>query len=486
MRSRVKRLLAFSLAAALAFSLAACGGVVDNLANLGGANSAAGADSKPGGGARPTAAPQATPDAGPSSTSATAPVHTPDPQPQYRLNSAMGFSGGYAVIQFYDEAGRTSYNGVIDPKGKLHAYYSGSLSSSFDRCKNGYMYEMNNNDLRMIAPDGKVTTFEGSSDLRFPFYGDGYVVTEEHKAGFDAVEYIYHIYDGSGKELSSYSTGSRQVSQLRYAGEGVFLFQPYIENLTQDQRDARNSYGYYADYFDLFFAQGNSWKNSQLVNTDAFAGLTCRDGIFLYRGASYAGGDRNTHKGEFTYANVKGETTSFTVPEEIGLTPFCLACADGVMLFRDTSSANVLYRYEISGGKWTRYEGKYLDKLYWSSNYAPVTGDGYTAICLIGADNKVYTMLLDKDMKDLLDAPIPGGPRAVRDGVLYIADQDSNTLCHCYDLKGKELGEVPNVDPSLNWMEEKILLSQQAFVKPDGSPAFEIDYSSGKLVTLPE
>ena len=89
-------------------------------------------------------------------------------------------------------------------------------------------------------------------------------------------------------------------------------------------------------------------------------------------------------------------------------------------------------------------------------------------------------------MKDVLDSPIPGYPVAMGDGVLYLGDPDNNFVIYCYDLKGKELAEI-SADTSRNWFEDGIIVdNEKQFLKTDGTPAFEIDYSKGKLVTLPE
>ena len=154
------------------------------------------------------------------------------------------------------------------------------------------------------------------------------------------------------------------------------------------------------------------------------------------------------------------------------------------MIFVDRNNSKSVYRYDVADDKWTGYEGTYVENMI-NSDSSVV--DGKTAaICLKGADNKAYSMILDENMKDVLDSPIPGFPIAMRDGVLYLQDQDDRSVIHCYDLEGKELAEI-SADPSRNWYEEGIILSREKqFLKTDGTPAFEIDYSKGKLVTLPE
>ncbi len=317
------------------------------------------------------------------------------------------------------------------------------------------------------------------------YYYDGYVILREHKAGFSEVEWIYHIYDGSGKELTSYSSGAQEVYSMYYAGEGIFLFLPGNRELTEEQRTEAYSYGYSQNYYDLYFAQSDTWLKDQLVtNTgNAFKDYSCRDGVFMFRGASYDA-NNDTRKGEFTYANAKGEVKTFTVPEEFGQNPYFINHGNGVMIFKDRDNSKSVYRYNVADDKWTGYEGTYVENMI-NSDSSVV--DGKTAaICLKGADNKAYSMILDENMKDVLDSPIPGSPIAMRDGVLYLQDQDNSSVIHCYDLEGKELAEI-SADPSQNWYEEGIILSREKqFLKTDGTPAFEIDYSEGKLVTLPE
>ena len=98
-------------------------------------------------------------------------------------------------------------------------------------------------------------------------------------------------------------------------------------------------------------------------------------------------------------------------------------------------------------------------------------------------------MLMDKDLKELWDSPILGEPFAITKDTLYLIDADNNgTLC-TYDLKGNPISKVERVDWSdMPWPDDGILSSSyhKGFYKTDGTPAFEIDYSTGKLVTLPE
>ena len=58
--------------------------------------------------------------------------------------------------------------------------------------------------------------------------------------------------------------------------------------------------------------------------------------------------------------------------------PFYLGHRDGVMLFTDRSDSQVIpvYRYDIASGQWSRYQGKYADKLHNSYRVPPVIAEG--------------------------------------------------------------------------------------------------------------
>lgn len=394
----------------------------------------------------------------------------------YSLQGAAGFGGGWASINFRDDANGVYCAGIIDNKGKLQHYVAGSVYSATDN-KNGYIYGEMDQTFFVVTPKGKVTSYPLSNEVRRECFGDGYVVMREYKAGFDAVEYIYHFYDDSGKELTTYSSGKDTIS-INYVGEGTFII---WDNKLQN--DEINAYGYYSRCANLFFAKSNTWhKNVVLSDTGgAINNYSYCDGVFMIRGATQ-NGNTNTHPGEFTYMNDQGAVQTLTVPAEYGTQPRYLKHTDGLMLFCDTYTRQV-YSYDVKAKSWSNYQGKYTEQMTSDYNYF-VTGDGCAAIILRGADNKYYTMLLDKSMKDMLDAPILGTPAAIRDGVLYINDSNNGKLC-CYDLKGKQIGEIPNVDFYRNQFEEGIIVTNQnEFLKPDGTPAFEVSYSGGKQITL--
>ena len=125
-------------------------------------------------------------------------------------------------------------------------------------------------------------------------------------------------------------------------------------------------------------------------------------------------------------------------------------------------------------------------KMHTSTSYPSVIGEGYTAIALKGADNRVYTMLLDKDLKEVWDEPILGIPSAITGGTVYLFDPDNTSTLCSYDLKGKLLGEIKNVNRNAFQPEDGVIYVPGEYLKPDGTPAFEIDYTTGKLAKLPE
>ena len=351
----------------------------------------------------------------------------------------------------------------------------------------GYIYAKgSSNDNRsyyVVGPDGNIVTYPLGGDLTYKSYpGEGYFVTEEHQAGFDAEDWIYHLYDGSGKELTTWSCGKDNVD-VKYLGEGIFYFRNNHKELTEEQRAEQDSYTRYVKCVDLYFAQSNTWLKDQFIMSDF--PLLCQDGLIMLRWSS------SSHPGEFTYADTQGTLATITMPEEFCSDSYYLKHRDGVMLFSQikSSAPRPLYRYDMQSGQWLDYQGKYTDKLLFDiQTYTPVTAEGYTAVAMVGADDRIYTMLMDKDLKELWDAPIPGVPFAITKDTLYLFGADNNgTLCT--DLKGNPIGKVEQVDGSdMPWPDDGILSSSyhKGFYKTDGTPAFEIDYSTGKLVTLPE
>ncbi len=455
----MKKLCAFALSVAMLMSLAACGGKDKEAEET------------------PLTTPEVveatpTPEAGEKTTPEPTPTPTPKPA-EDQLNSAMGFRGGMAFIQFRDNSTGTSYSGMIDAKGKLQYYCEGYTISEQDN-SNGYMYTRDGNTIYMVTPKGKVNTYELSDNVQLMLYGEGYVVTQKYKSGFDAVEYVYHIYGEDGKEQSTYSSGSDRLYNMYYARDGIFLF------MNNHQLEDQNTYGSSVSCADIYCAQSNTWLKDQAVSYtgSGIPDYRSRDGLLMFRG-SHRNGSQNTHPGEFAYLDAKGKVEIITVPEEYGTSPAYIGHADGIMLFQGAvDNTRIFFRYDVKAGTWAKYEGKYADKV----GSTAVTGEGYVAISLQGADGKTYSMLLDGDMKDLLDAPVLGTPYGVAGDVLYT--MDSSTV-RTYSKKGKQLGEITNVNNYSNWLEEEILVtSKREFLKNDGTPAFEVNFDSGKLVTL--
>lgn len=221
-----------------------------------------------------------------------------EPAPEitaYSLQGAESFGRGWASISFRDDANGVYCAGMIDNKGKLQHYVVGNAYSAADN-KNGYIYAEMEQTFYVVNPEGKVVSYPLSNEFRRECYGDGYVVMREYKAGFDAVEYIYHFYDDNGNELAAYSSGKDTIS-LNYVGEGIFIV--WDNNLKNDEV---NAYGYYGRCANLYFAKSNTWhKNVVLSDTGgAFNNYSYQDGVFVIRGATQ-NGNNNTHPGEFTY-----------------------------------------------------------------------------------------------------------------------------------------------------------------------------------------
>ena len=461
----MKKLVAFVLSAALLLGLTACGGKKEN-------------------GEDPNVTPQAvdttpTPEAAAATPTPTpTPEPTPTPKPSYRIQSALGFADGYAMIRFYDEVNRTSCAGFIDEEGRLQYYVASAMVDDY-RSRKGYLYLNGSNVLSIVTPEGEVVTHPLGENLTLMLGTDGYAVIQEYKSGFEAVEYVYHIYDGTGEELTTYSSGAQRAYNIYYVGDGTFLF------LLDMQGEDRNAYGYYAYYGDIYFAGTNTWLKNQVVSgTDPFNEYSYKDGIFMFRGASRTG-NSNTHPGEFTYTDNKGKVRSLVVPEEAARQPKYLGHSDGLMLFVDAANnKTTIHCYDVKAGTWAGYEGKYVDRMVNPTWTVPAVGEGYVAIALQGADGKTYTMLLDRDMKELLDSPVAGAPNKIYDGKL--CTMEDGTLC-TYDLEGKLLGQIERFDTYANQLAEEIMLGgQNEYFLLDGSLAFgEIDYSTGKEVALP-
>ena len=415
----------------------------------------------------------------------------------YTMRDCTAFSNGYAFIEFYVDDGDDNVypcNGIIDTKGKLQTYIENYDYSELTQNTSGYMHREKGRKFYVIAPDGNLTAFTLDDNTKVQCYQDGYVMTVENKSGFDAIEYIYHIYDSSGKELSAYSAGAEPINDVYYIGEGTFLFfyPGYYDFFGDANLKNRFKYGGDYDCADIYFAQSNTWLKNQTVlpAIERFDGrsFAYRDGVFMFDDYDHEGKfTYDDQEVEFTYVNSKGELKTVVVPSQLCNNPYFRDHADGIMLFTGldpVSYSSTICCYNVQADKWISYKGKYVDRLALGSH--AVTGEGCTAILLEGADGKLYTMLLDKDMQDMLDSPLPGRPYAIQDGVLYLWDQDYRGTLNCYDLKGTQLGEISSVREEINWLEEGIIVGGGTFYRADGSKAFEIDYSTGKLIALPE
>lgn len=468
----MKKYLAFVLAVIMLLSLTACGGKKDteeDPRNTGTVETTPTPDVS----SVETSSPTPTPAPTPTPT----PEPTPTPAPSYQLQSAYGFSGGYALIRFYDSANGVYCAGMINEEGKLQNYVAGGSLDDY-RSINGYMYFNEQNALVIVTPKGKAASIPLGENIYTKAVGDGYAVIQEYKSGFDAVEYVYHIYNEEGKEVSSYSSGDKQIYNIYYAGEGAFLF------LSGKWDDGLNAYGNGACYGDIYFGKNNSWlKDQVLTNTGyTFQTYAYQDGLLMFQGNT-RGSSSNTHPGEFSFTDNKGNLDTITAPEVLGNSPWYLGCSNGIMAFWGyDGSKNVVCCYDTSAKTWSDvYQGRYVDKMV--STY-PIVGDGCVAITLRGADSKYYTMALDKDMKELLDAPILGTPTKLYDG--KICALDGNTL-HIYDRKGNDTAQIERYNTSANQLAAGVMTAgQYQYFTLDGKQAFtEIDFSTGRQVELP-
>lgn len=467
----MKKIAALALSAALLLSLCACGGKKgpeETPQNTGTVE----ATPTPDVSTEETATPTPTPEPTPTPT----PAPTPTPEPSYQLQSAYGFGGGYALVRFYDRANGVYCAGVINEKGKLQNYVVGGSLDDY-QSRNGYLYFNERNALVIVTPKGKATSIPLGENLYNRAVGDGYAVIQEYKSGFDAVEYVYHIYNEEGEEAASYSSGERQCN-VYYAGEKTFLFSH------NDWDDGLNAYGSGAFYGDIYFGENNTWlKDQVLTNTGyTFQNYLYQDGLLLFQGNN-RGSSSNTHPGEFSFADNKGGVLTVTVPEELGSGPWYLGCSDGVMAFWGYANNQYTFcSYDTSSESWSDiYQGRYTDKII---NTTPIVGDGKVAMVLRGADGKNYTMTLDKNMKELLDAPVLGTPIKLYGG--KICTLDGSTL-HIYDSKGNESAQIERYNTSSNQLAEGVVVdSQYQYFTLDGEQAFEIDFSTGKEVKLPD
>lgn len=409
-------------------------------------------------------------------TATPTPTPTPTQTPAYRLQGTYGFNNGYALIRFYDEANRTYCAGFINEKGKLQNYV---VSNSLDdyQSKSGYMYLNEQNALVIVTPKGKATALPLGDNVYRKAAGDGFTVIQEYKSGFDAVEYVYHIYNEEGKEVNSYSSGKDQCN-VYYAGDKTFIF------AHNDWSEDLYAYGGGAYYADVYFGENNSWLKDQVVTSTGytFSAYTYQDGLLMLQGNSRGGG-KNVHSGEFVYTDNKGSLTTITAPETLGNSPVYLGCSDGVVFFWGYANNQYTFcGYDTASKSWSDiYQGSYADKIV---NTTPVVGDGKVAMVLRGADGKNYTMTLDKNMKEQLDAPVLGSPAKLYDGKTCV--MESSTL-HVYDRKGKDTAQIERYDTYANQMTDNGLVvgGQYQYFTLNGKEAFQVDFSSGKEVKLP-
>ena len=123
---------------------------------------------------------------------------------------------------------------------------------------------------------------------------------------------------------------------------------------------------------------------------------------------------------------------------------------------------------------------------------AAAAGDGRFTLPLRGADGKAYWILLNDKLAELTD-PTLGTARWIQDGVVYA----ENSGRECYDYKGNLLNTFKNYwYSSTNYIyrgiengivcmtsDDKDNDRTRGYYKTDGTPAFEIDFSTGVEVT---
>ena len=471
---KFKKVVAPLLALAMCLGLTACGGA------------------KAGGSAAPSQAENSAADPAATAT----PEHPKQPDTSYKLTNAEGFINGWAYIEFQDTRTGSEYQGVIDTEGKLHTYFNDSPSVSHviasyeDGTGRFYGKKDGAYSYYMIDSEGQVHTYAEFEDVaavcRYP---DGYSCLIEHKSGFDGEENITHIYDPDGTELMSMSGSSIPYSDN--PGGGIILF---VNNDVQTSPSRDLLYG-----ADLYFSQSDTWVRGQVFGGQTTCEL--KDGIWVYRCSS--NDDRfELCNGEVCYADVQGNTYTITVPEEYGKYPRYLCATNGVLLFTDTDdrgfSNGTVYCYNTATGQWALYQGAYQDNIDEVSYAFVVAGDGCFALLLTGADREVYWILLNEKLEDLTE-PTQSTVAKTSDGVVYAIEgskpkrYEIGSKLKRYDISDEFFQVIESGGYSLHGIENGIICMSYTdqngdlvigYYRADGSPAFEIDFSTGTEVTM--
>jgi len=314
------------------------------------------------------------------------------------------YKENYAWVKY--ECNENVYWAVIDKEGKMLFRYDAGSIVSVVPYSGGYAYITYEDSLMVIDTLGNVTSsYAMEKNNSVIAYGDGYVLTEQYRADFDIAEYIYTIYDFSGKEIVVFSC-RKALKDYQYCGKGVFYFTGWS---VKDE----------SKLFSTFYCV----STDKWVEYSASTKINFRENISVV-GLDMCDPDEVGYRAKLVLMDDKGQL------QEKELYP-----EDGWSWVEDTlivdESVCILYEYgkglstyDLAEGVTARLDSYYADKVIWDLLPDPLVFDsGKIVLRLRGSDEKVYIAAFDKNWNAVIGPVLASSSRYSED-MLIILEED--------------------------------------------------------------
>ncbi len=356
----------------------------------------------------------------------------------YYYDEIRDFSDGLAWVTCGedDKNKNNLYWGCIDKTGKLLFQYKNRNIDIKKDFSNGYSYISEEQKIYVIDKSGNICSSYETMEKRpntnkhifednreyIAAYGDGYVVTQNHKTDFDNAYFLYTIYDAKGNVFDTYKTNNDGEIGVNYCGKGIFAFADDYETKSFFFDEV-----YYKTNF--YFCKSKQWVKTEYGDTNS---------AYFYDDTAvldivYSDGS-DGYRADLVLMDTNGSISKVHLTSEYGDVFQTIGIINNICFIYDVDTS--LVTYDLKTEKLSQLTNKtYLEKINWGyfdneDKSKLCFSDNIIALPLIGKDDEKYVAVFDKDWNTVLEPFKHTGVPAVKEGIFII----DGTV---YDSSGK-------------------------------------------------
>lgn len=339
-----------------------------------------------------------------------------------------------SCIGYINNEGRLLFKADIDSECGVSAATPGGLLQAGEFSDGiAFLYDLTDGEddreyicISIDANGKRLHTFDGAVA-----HGDGFVVEEHLKEGFDNSAYEYTVLDAKGNEIISISRNAEDFwYDVSYCGNGIFEFNSTLDDSLSN------------DGVTLFYDAPNrkelivSAESNSKVSFDEegeWAVLRC---------------DREFDTVKVTMMNRNGSLKSLEFNCPLGTSSPDRERAlvgEGICLIQHDGG---LISYDMSTGEKHELEQKYADRLVWADSYS----DGLCMLTFNGTDGNAYLGLFDESLQCVCEPfKVDGHTMApYADSMIICGDmsEDQGFYADIYNSEGELVFQTAN---ELTW-----------------------------------